>query len=321
MTDLEAVRKRWLDEKPIYEEFGKEIKLRLEAALRRAGIWAQVNSRPKEVDSLIRKLITKPHHDYESVGDKSGVRVVVRYKSEVDAVLALAAQLFDCGNVQNKADTLGLNKVGYLSVHVDDVRLRETDPLAADYLPAQYRAELQVRTLAQNLWSEMAHPIYKNDEDLSPLSDQLKRRINLLAGVVEMADNEFDRLNSDMPNIPELKLLKSLQRHYYKITTRPSDPGVSREIIRLLAPLYKRDMQEIAAHLDEFYARNEGAIRDIYDQAEEDPDRPAYLYQPEALMIYDRLLADTTGVRKALNALLPESELERLALAFGISLA
>lgn len=319
MTDLEDVRKRWLKEKPRYECFGKEIQKRLEAGLRRAGIWAELDSRAKEIDSLIRKLVKKPHHTYESVSDKTGVRVVLRYKSEVEHVLALAAQLFVCGEAQNKADMLKPDQVGYLSTHVD-IRLRDGDPLATDYPPGNFRAELQVRTLAQNLWSEMSHDaFYKNDEDLSPISNRLKRRIFILAGVVEVADDEFDKLNSDMPNIPEVRLLKSLERHYYKLTTRHGDPEVSLHLIRLLAPLYKRDAQEIAAHLDEFYTSNEGAIREVYEQAEADPDRSAYLYQPEALMIYDRLRADQIGVRKVWNLSLPERELERLALAFGIS--
>lgn len=319
MTDLETVRKRWLQERPAYDQFGKVLEGRLRTELRRVGIWAEVTSRAKEMDGLIRKLIKKPSHNYESVGDKSGVRVILRYKNEVDAVLRLAEKLFMCGQPEQKADTLNPDQVGYLSVHVD-VKLCVDDPLVATYPPQKFQAELQVRTLAQHLWSEMSHDtFYKNDETLNPLPNPIKRRIYLLAGVVEVADSEFTRLNMETPTTPELDLLKSLEQHYYKLTTRRGDPEISIDLIRFLIPLYEKKPQQIASHLDQFYAEHEDVIREVYELAEDAPERSAYLYQPEALMIYDRLCADSIAIRKVWNAHYPERELERIANAFGIS--
>lgn len=319
MTDLEIVRERWHREEPEYEDFGKKLAERLRIELRRAGIWAEVSSRAKEIDSLIRKLIKKPSHNYESVGDKSGVRVILRYKNEVDQVLTLAAKVFECGEPEQKADALKPNQVGYLSVHAD-VKLRADDPLATTYPPQKFQAELQVRTLAQHLWSEMSHDtFYKNDETLNPLPNPIKRRIYLLAGVVEVADDEFTRLNTEMPTTPELDLLKSLERHYYKLTTRRGDPEISLELIRLLMPLYNKDSRQIASHLDQFYSEHEDVIREVYEQAESAPNRSVYLYQPEALMIYDHLYTDSIAIRKVWNEHYPERELERIANAFGIS--
>ncbi len=319
MTALESARKRWLGEKSEYESFGREIKKRLEGELQRAGIWAQVNSRAKEMDSLIRKLIKKPNHTYESIGDKCGTRIILRYKYEVEQILMLVATLFDCGTPEQKADVLRFDQVGYLSTHVD-VKLHTDDPLAASYPPDKFRAELQVRTLAQHLWSEMAHDtFYKNDDTLNPLPASTKRRIYILAGVVELADDEFDRLNSEAPPLPEIHLLKSLERHYFKHTTRRGDSESSLDVIRLLMPLYSKDPREIALHLDEFYTEREDVIRHVYEEAANLPDRSAYLYQPEALMIYDCLNTDPVGIRKVWNECYPERELERIANAFGIS--
>ncbi|MEK7538470.1 MAG: hypothetical protein AAB552_01375 [Patescibacteria group bacterium] len=319
MTDLETARKRWLQERPKYEQFGKELEKRLRTELRQAGIWADVTSRAKEMDGFIRKLIKKPSHNYESVSDKSGIRVILRYKNEVDAVLALAEKSFKCGQPEQKADTLKLDQVGYLSVHVD-VKLCADDPLVATYPPQKFQAELQVRTLAQHLWSEMSHDTYyKNDDTLNPLPNSIKRRIFLLAGVVEVADSEFTRLNMETPTTPELDLLKSLERHYYKLTTRRGDPEISLALIHLLMPLYEKESRQIVSHLDHFYAEHEDVIREVYEEAEGTPNRSAYLYQPEALMIYDRLCADTAVIRKVWSAHYPERELERIANAFGIS--
>src|SRR5262249_9236361 len=145
----------------------------------------------------------------------------------------------------------------------------------------------------QHLWSEMAHDtFYKNDDEFNPLSKELKRRIHLLAGVVEVADDEFNRLNSEMPAIPEIVLLKSLEKHYYKLTAKRSDPETSLDVIRLLMPLYIEEIQQIVVHLDRFYTEHEDVIRDVYERSEDVPERSAFLYQPEVLMIYDRLCRD-----------------------------
>ncbi len=319
MTDLEEVRKLWLRERPQFEQFGREVVARLREGLLERGVWAEASCRAKDIDSLIRKLIKKPEHTYASIGDKCGVRLIVRYKHEVEEVLGLAAHLFDCSEPDQKVDKLRADQVGYLSAHLD-VTLRANDPAATAFRPERFRAELQVRTLAQHLWSEMSHDtFYKNDETLNPLPNAIKRRIYILAGLVEVADNEFERLSSDVPASNEVYLLKCLERHYYKLTTRRADSDASLEVIRLLAPLYAQDAREIAVHLDRFYASHEETLRDVYEQAEGLADRSAYLYQPEALMIYERLESDLTETRRVWNERFPERELEHLANAFGIS--
>jgi len=319
MNDLESARKRWLTDRPEYDHFSQELVSKLRAELRREGIWAEVSGRAKEVDSIIRKLIKKPKHNYDSIGDKSGVRIILRYKDEIKSVLELVENIFDCGEFEEKVDALELDRVGYLSVHID-VKLRADDALAEKYPPEKFKAELQVRTMAQHLWSEMSHDaFYKNDESLNPLPIPVKRRVYLLAGVVEVADDEFNRLNGEMPTLPEFVLLNALERHYFKLTTRRSDSELSLDVIRLLLPLYSEELEQIILHLDDFYNQHQEVISDVYEQAEEDPDRSVYLYQPEALMIYDRLNYDSISIRKLWNTKYHEGELERIANAFGIS--
>jgi ppGpp synthetase/RelA/SpoT-type nucleotidyltranferase len=97
MADLEEARRRWLEDRPRFAAFGEELTRRLKAALKKNGIWGEVVSRGKDMDSLIRKLIKKPDHTYESLGDKCGVRIIVRYKSEIEAILKLAQSAFHCG--------------------------------------------------------------------------------------------------------------------------------------------------------------------------------------------------------------------------------
>jgi len=318
MTDLEEARKRWIVERPQYEQLGFHMMERLQKEILLAGIWAELKIRAKEVDSLIRKLITKPEHTYDSLGDKVGIRVIVRYRDEIDAILGIARETLDLSNVENTTDRLRPDVVGYRSIH-GVVRFRDGE-LASKFPPAVFQAELQIRTLAQHLWAEMAHAtVYKNDETLQPLPNLLKRRIYILAGVVELADEEFNRIEREIPMVPEITVLKALERNHYKLTVRRGDSQLSLEVIRLLMPIYHLETSKIVSRLDDFFLAHSGVLQHVYAQAETAPDRSAFLFQPEALMIYDLLEADPLVVRRAWNERYPEKELERVANAFGMS--
>lgn len=319
MNDLEEARRRWIEERSRFEAFGHELKRALQRSIQNSGTWANASSRAKAMDSLIRKLINKSHHTYASLPDKAGLRIVVLYKDHINTILDLARDLFDVSEEENTADRLKPDVFGYLGVHAA-IRYRPDDPKAADYPPDTFSAELQIRTLSQDLWAEMSHNLmYKNNEALAPLSDQTKRRIYILAGVVELADEEFSRIAGEMPDMPELSVLKHLEAHLSKLTTRRPHYDISLEIIQLLSPLYKTDARQIISHLDQFYAEQEGFLRKLYAESEDLPNQSAFLHQPEALMLYDRLRTNQLAVRKVWCDKFPEKELERIANTFGIS--
>ncbi len=318
MSDVEAARERWLVERPSYDAFGKLIAERLRAATQKLGVWCDTTWRPKEPHSLVKQLL-KGKHTFDSLPDKVGARCIVRYLSELQAVVSLAAELFESSELDSKLERLGEDRVGYASIHVQ-VRLRQGDPELVNYPPAQYWAELQIRTLGQHLWSEMSHDsFYKNDDTLAALPAGFRRRVNLMAGLIEVADREFDRLSQEAPLNYEAELYKALERHYYKLTAKRPDPELSLEVIKLLAPLYGAlGVQEIAQRMDDFFASHEDVLHSVYTEAGEWK-ASAFLYQPEILMIYERLEADQLGTRKVWTGRFPETELERIANAFGIS--
>ncbi len=95
MTDVETARQRWTKERPQYEAFGQLVATRLQASLRPIGIWFHVEARAKTVDSLVKKLLTKKHHTFESLPDKVGARVIIRYRDDLDKVTDKIRALFD----------------------------------------------------------------------------------------------------------------------------------------------------------------------------------------------------------------------------------
>jgi putative GTP pyrophosphokinase len=322
MTDLEHARKQWIADRPLHSEFGDLVASRLREALRPLGFWFEVTSRAKDVDSLIKKLIKKPKHSYESLPDKVGARVVVRYRSEIEQAVQAAKFALGCGNADDKLRALGVDKVGYQSVHLDGVHLLDSDPESVRFPASAYWVELQVRTLAQHLWSEMSHDtVYKNEETIEILPEDVKRRVNLMAGQIEIADREFDRLDFESPANDEIQLLRFLERYFYTFTSRRPDTELSLQILHSFIPIYQAPIGKIQDILGSFLTQKQQVIEAVYERAASSGDDiETFVSQPELLMLYERLVADPLTVRKTWNLTYPDSELERIANLFGITL-
>lgn len=322
MIEVEEARRRWILERPQYQKFGALLEERLQGAVRRLGIPVEVTSRAKEVDSLVKKLLLKPEHTYESLPDKVGVRLVFKFRSDSKRVLGVVSGHFDHDPPDDKAQDRGISDVGYLSIHVDRARLKSGDPCIAEFPPGRFFAEMQLRTLAQHLWSEMSHDdVYKNDQTAKALPGDLLRRINLMAGQVEVADREFDRINSELQRDQASMLLKALERNYYKLTTRRGNPELSLSVIKLFMPTFHANsIAEIISRIDQTFEAHKATLEHAYQDTDHTSDPSAFFFQPEALMIYDRLLDDRTETLSVWNREFPSSELERIANNLGISL-
>lgn len=320
MIDAEEIRRKWEVDRPHFAAFGRLLYKRLTRAAQRIGVNITVSSRAKDIDSIIKKLIRKPEYSYETLGDKTGVRVVVRHLQEISPMVTLAQKLFACGEPENTADRLAEDRVGYLSTHVD-IALRPNDLAAHKFPGDRYHAELQVRTLAQHLWSEMSHDTTYKSGTVVELD--LKRRVNLLAGLIEVADREFSRLEvefSRVESIAEVKLLKALEGEYFRLSARRTDTDLSLEVIRTLLPVYNQPLDAIAAHLKQISEEKHRLFQSIFAEAAESPyNQSVFLFQPEVVMIYDLLHTRQYDLRRTWAQHFPERELERLAITFGIS--
>jgi ppGpp synthetase/RelA/SpoT-type nucleotidyltranferase len=170
---------------------------------------------------------------HESLPDKVGARIIITYRSDLTRVVGAVKGHFASNAPDDKVKDFGIDKVGYQSLHLDNVRLQHNDPGAIDYAPTPYWVELQVRTLAQHLWAEMSHDsFYKNDAMISDLLSDTKRRVNLMSGQIEVADREFDRLNSELPAQATAELFRTLEAHYYTFSSRKPDVELSIQVLK-----------------------------------------------------------------------------------------
>lgn len=123
------------------------------------------------------------------ISDLIGLRIVCFYEDEVERIRDLIAEEFDVVGITDKtAQMQGTdNAFGYKGLHMD-LRLTEGRRAMREYAAyADFPFELQIRTVVQDSWSVLDHKIkYKKSIPLD-----LKRRINTLAALFELADREF----------------------------------------------------------------------------------------------------------------------------------
>jgi ppGpp synthetase/RelA/SpoT-type nucleotidyltranferase len=321
MNKIETARKAWKLERDAYEAFSDHLKRRVEEVLHPLGFWYDVSARAKDLDSLIKKLLAKAVYDYDSLPDKAGVRVVVRYRSDIDKVIDVLRRCFDCAPPDDKEKRLGDNRVGYLSVHLDKVSFQAGDPQVGQYPPEKYWAELQVRTLAQHLWSEMSHDtIYKNDDTAAVLTPDLKRRVNLMAGQIEIADREFERLNEETATGMK-ELFNTLERYYFTFTAKKPDVELSLQVLEKLVSLYQNESCSVVDRVEKFIEEKRSTIERVFADADSLAHKrsPVFLHQPEVFVLYERLENDLIALRRAWSEMFPEEELEELANVLGIA--
>lgn len=153
-----------------------------------------VESRAKSPESFAEK-ICRPGKQYKSpldeIPDLIGIRVVLYYSDSVKGVGDLLKREFDVLEEEtgHQATAYGADQFGYLSMHYV-VKLHSKRRDLAEWQEwHDVRAEIQVRTVLQHSWAAVSHALqYKREGDV-PLA--LRRRLHRLAGLFEIADEEF----------------------------------------------------------------------------------------------------------------------------------
>jgi len=166
---------------------------------------AAVTGRIKEREEAIKKFTRKyqsalekdetPYEIKDHITDLIGLRLVCLYEDEIEPMGELVRQHFTLIDVSDKtAEIEGTeNAFGYKGLHLD-LELDAARAAMHEYrLFAPYRFELQIRTIVQDSWSTLDHKI-KYKKSIPP---SLKRRINTLAALFELADREFRQVRDE----------------------------------------------------------------------------------------------------------------------------
>ncbi len=198
-----AIMEQYDSYRPIYEIIERVVRSELKKWIDKNGIYVTaVETRIKTAKSLAGKL-DKKGYKYDTVLDLTdivGARVITFYTDEVDKIAAMADRLFDVDwqNSIDKRKMHQLDSFGYNSLHYicrvpkvlyDDPQYPEVNEI---------RFELQMRTALQHVWATIDHDIgYKTGVEI-PVEHM--RNINRLAGMLELADEQFSIIRTEINN-------------------------------------------------------------------------------------------------------------------------
>ena len=289
----------WRLELPQLKQLEEQASDLLQKALREQNI--QLNAfehRMKSEESLTGKL-EKKGYKYQTIYDITdlvGIRVVTYYTDDVDKVAAIAKQIFDV-DWKNSVDKRKhqLDSFGYLSLHY--ICYLKEGPLRC--IPF----EVQMRTALQHVWSAIEHDIgYKGAVKLPP---EFVRQFSRLAGMLEMADDEFSRLRTTMTeyrrqvqalvksgHFSEVSLSTDSFRQYLEL--KPFDRLNQRIAAVNQAEIFPAPMMHFLSIFETFRFKNLGDIQQFIDENSDD----AYQLALSQLAVTDLdILSETVGIQ------------------------
>ena len=161
-----------------------------------------VEHRVKEERSLAGKLERKGdgYNTLEDITDILGCRVICFLSDEIDKIGKKVEEKFvvDWENSSDKRALLKENAFGYLSLHYI-CSLPFGDKWPDEICGKKF--EIQIRTILQHAWSAIHHDIgYKSDFGVPR---EISRQFARLAGLLELADDEFVRARDNMVGYTE----------------------------------------------------------------------------------------------------------------------
>lgn len=181
----------------LYDEFTKVTEKLLRDLLSANNIRDySITSRLKKRDSLKDKL-RRSDSQYEKlsdVTDVSGIRIITYFADEVDDVASVITREFevDPDNSVDKRAILDPDRFGYLSLHYVAKLLPSRLQLTEYRQFSDCNVEIQIRSILQHTWAEIEHDLGYKSKIAIP--KQLRRRFYQLAGLLELADDEFSLL-------------------------------------------------------------------------------------------------------------------------------
>ncbi len=197
-THGEELLQQYRERLSTYQRIEQIASEQLQKALQENGLYVtSIEHRIKTEASLAGKLELKgaKYKTLSDITDIMGMRIITFYTDDVEKVAAIARHTFDIDwkeSVDKRKHQL--NSFGYNSLHYI-CRIPQSlfhDPTMPNI--NEYRFEIQMRTALQHVWSTMEHDIgYKSDVKI-PI--EYLRQLSRLAGMLELADDEFSRLRS-----------------------------------------------------------------------------------------------------------------------------
>ena len=287
----EEVISLWKQDKKCHKILTEKINEILESNVCKQGLNARIFCRTKDDTSLMKKLYKKGFDYYPSMTDKSGARVICKFKQDLQIVQEIIQELFEVISKDNKIHHLDFKEQGYKSIHFDVVLKADSVEPEIYKLLENYVAEIQVRTNCEDTWAEIYHDIgYKENSDMS---SEIKREFYCLAGLLEVADNCFSTLNEkimDLEILNEEFILNYLKKPFIQKINEHYDYDFSYQNIEVLRPVLEsaniHSTKDFTEQMTDFLSTKMDKIDHILTDRKNESAKIPYLNQPEIFLIF-----------------------------------
>lgn len=195
----EAVK--WYEkEKHNYLNLKTDIVVILREALKENNIiFHSIESRVKSVNSFRNKAMREKYEKpVKQITDLAGIRIITLFEKEIHQISDIIKNLFkiDYKRSEDKSDLLDADKMGYKSIHyiaeLNSEKIKGTELEGFKGM----KFEIQIRSILQHAWAEIEHD--RNYKFKGKLPKHLQRRFYALAGMLEIADREFNTLSEEV---------------------------------------------------------------------------------------------------------------------------
>lgn len=199
----EVATAKYKQERDFYADLTRTAQQLIKQCLKGRGIRVQsVDARTKDVESFKDKAsapsgvdpnVPKYRDPSLEITDLAGVRIISYFLKPIDDIEDMIGDEFDVFERSDKSEALiEEERFGYQSIHYL-LTIKENRAVLTEYARFERALfELQVRTLVQHAWAEIEHDIQYKSAPAIP--SEIRRRFMSLAGLLELADREFQAI-------------------------------------------------------------------------------------------------------------------------------
>jgi putative GTP pyrophosphokinase len=325
MTEEEFL-KRWNDESPVYERWGKHVAAHLLETLK--PIVAPVSTelfirippapRVKSGGSFLTKAFYNPKKNYddpfEQITDKVGVRFVVLLVTHISKVQVAVEQCpvwtwskdkdFESEIAENPA-SFDYQSVHYVVRCKDDLKLDDL------IIPKNTPCEVQIRTLLQHAHSELTHDtIYKPSVEKTL---EMERSVSKAMALIEATNDYFEQVSELIDNLvsPSRKLTEELTFLYKERVGIAAEPTKAEG---LLIDAFGTNDPNVISDLKKFLDEKPFVAKRVAERA-----KSKMLFRQPSILLFYKVVHEKPNHAQTIWPLTP-AELTPIATDLGVSL-
>lgn len=188
---------RYADNKPLYMRLKDNVTQILNGEISNKKIpLFNVESRVKDLNSFNEKIKSGGYlNPFDDIEDICGVRVVCYYSSDMDIIEDIIRNEFVVISDSDKQKEAEDDKFGYASRHyIVKIKANWLDVPIYRGL-GELKVEIQLRTMLMHSWAAISHKLLYKKESNVPR--ELKRKLNRLSALIELADEQFESIRID----------------------------------------------------------------------------------------------------------------------------